>query len=203
MGLYTTLGGTKMTTEGVRRTLLRVFPALLLSAAALLWLGNARFAEVIAPKAYAEEGAPLTAMAELIKRKGYKDTLTLLCGFDLRKSTKCIIFGLSTGGEERKINPNYPKGWIAAFQTFVEPGTGLTRIILASVTEKGAAGYAFLTDVNGRLEKAAYAPETRTAARQWSIVPITPEIRDIFSRELRLWASEDMQRVVEKEPDKK
>jgi len=180
-----------------RRTLVYFSSVLLLLGVTSLWLPDIRFREVIAPTAYAQEGAPLAAMAELIKRKGSVNTLDSLCdGLGIRKSFRggsCAVFGISgelDNNDLTALHLTYPKDWKATFQTFIDQSTGLTLIILASVSGKGTAGYAFLTDVSGALKGAAYAPEIKNSTeRKWSSIDITPEAQSIFSRELKVWTS--------------
>ncbi len=160
--------------------------------------------DVVSTAAFAEDGAPLAATAELVKRKGFKTIVNhgLWALFDLQPNAAA----LNVQAEEDDLvstQTTYPKGFLPTFIIFVEPRTGSPPIILATAaTAKPGTAYAFLTDLNGRLYKVASG---RTKGDGWiySSGRINQETQAIFEREVRVWSSESMRKGLSQAPDQK
>lgn len=178
---------------------------------------DARIGDAIAIEAHAEEMAPLAAMSELVKHKGFEVTPGMLCdGFDLGNSdakevSKAItVFGVTADWDNlAKVNPKYPKDYDASFETFVDRRTRpaklgetsnlvmiTTNVIFCRTSRQNIPGYAFSVAMDGRILAAARGNEVGNVYR-WSDVDMSAEMQDIFSTELELWSSAAMRRHVE------
>jgi hypothetical protein len=182
--------------------------ATFIAGAAIPCQPNAHYVEVTAPAARAEESAPLAPAADLIRRKGFRDNLTQLCDiFNLRP--KCAVYNLATSDDDREvlIKANYPTDLYAAFDILVDPAAGAAPIELATGPAKSSGtAYAFLTDMNGHLDAVAVARVFKSGEkRNWDWKPgqITPALREMFAREIRLWSSEPMLKELQEAPDRK
>ena len=161
----------------------------------------------IPPAAVAQESAPLASLADLVLRKGFKNTdLGQLCGlFHPRiKGGGCKVVSLAADEDDLK-GADYPKGWTPTFEVYVEQGTGIVRVIIVTQSPKTGAkgirtGYAFLANVDGKPEIAA-SGHTVNGLWQWSAVSLTADLRAIFAREVSVWLKQ--QKSIEALPDRK
>ena len=150
--------------------------------------------------AFAQD-AVFAKMNGLAERKGYKDTgMGTLCRefkWAGRAGDKqCRANQTSWDDDERRGDPPNRSH---LFNTFVEFGTGKTRIIL--VVHDGRNADAFATDLQAELLGVARGNKVGNGW-VWSAVRITPELRAKFEKEKRYWTHPEQVADVEKLPDR-
>jgi hypothetical protein len=181
-----------------------------LAAAAIFWFSAVGFQEVGLREAYAQERAPLAKAAELVRRKGFKTNMTQLCKLT-HFEPKCDAYDVATDADEKRAmgKVNYPTDLVASFYVFAEPPVGGHQPIIVANQPADYQGpaYAFLTDIDGQL-KSAYIARIRNAPKgghsfDWSPVETTPQLTDMFAKEVALWSSDDILKLLGQAPDRK
>jgi hypothetical protein len=153
----------------------------------------------------AEEKVPLGKFAEMVIHKGFKDvSLGQLCfRFDLREATggTCGAYNVGADDDDLKKMGNYREGWAPGFFALVDKTTGAICVVL--VTQSKTDGYAFLTDVDGKLRMVATGRKV-PGNWQWRLIDVSQEVRSLFSKERSVWVDGTyLYGEMEKLPDRK
>jgi hypothetical protein len=155
----------------------------------------------------AQENETLGMLVQLAPRKGYKNTnlgdlCTALKLAGRAEDGNCRGFQLPWSWDfpAQATKYGFSQKTVPSFNTFVERGAGVLRIILVVHDEKN--GYAFLVDANGKLQKAM----TVTGRKQsngwhWSATAFTPNDATTLSNLTKLFV--DFTKDVEDWPDRK
>jgi hypothetical protein len=150
----------------------------------------------------AQDNVQLMTVANLIVRKGLKDTsLGQTCDlFHLRHpvgGSDCKAFSVEADDNDLK-GKVYPKGWYPGFFTYFEQAPSATRVILSSQDKD--SGFLFLLAPSGDLDRTAVGRKIN-GKWEWSPVPIIPDLQDMYAREVLFWTA--FQQDLEKLPDRK
>src|ERR1700683_567397 len=96
----------------------------------------------------------------------------------------------------------YPEAWYAFIWTWVEEGVMKVEMGAQKENKSSGSGYAFLTGVDGKLQKVARGKK-QGGLWHWSSAEIDSDAQLLFDKTVRYWASPDTKKQIEDIPTKR